>query len=152
LRLILVDLIKLQPNRSPFLFIGKDLFVDPGKESTCNLFLAPDLWFFSCHWPGNPNMPGTLQLEAMAQVASMSIFTNEKPKPDYLLLREINSAIFLKEIVPNKTVKITAKVEKYKRGVVTFNCNISSLEYSLIAKSRLTLVIPNSNSRPIMKS
>ena len=146
------DLIKLQPNRSPFLFIGKDLVVDPGKESTCHLFLEPDLWFFSCHWPGNPNMPGTLQLEAMAQVASMSIFSYEKPKPDYLLLREINSAIFLHEIIPNKTVKIKAKVETYKRGIVIFNCNISSTEYSLIAKSRLTLVIPNSPSRPTILS
>ena len=70
-------------------------------------------------------MPGTLQLEAMAQVASMSIFSYEKPKPDYLLLREINSAIFLHEIIPNKTVKIKAKVETYKRGIVIFNCNIS---------------------------
>jgi 3-hydroxyacyl-[acyl-carrier protein] dehydratase/trans-2-decenoyl-[acyl-carrier protein] isomerase len=32
------------------------------------LDIAPDLWFFECHFPGDPVMPGCLGLDAMWQV------------------------------------------------------------------------------------
>lgn len=32
------------------------------------LDITPDLWFFSCHFPGDPVMPGCLGLDAMWQV------------------------------------------------------------------------------------
>lgn len=32
------------------------------------LDIAPDLWFFGCHFPGDPVMPGCLGLDAMWQV------------------------------------------------------------------------------------
>ena len=33
------------------------------------LTLRPDLWFFDCHFPGDPVMPGCLGLDAMWQLA-----------------------------------------------------------------------------------
>lgn len=37
------------------------------------LDISPDLWFFDCHFPGDPVMPGCLGLDAMWQlVASTS--------------------------------------------------------------------------------
>lgn len=32
------------------------------------LDIAPDLWFFDCHFPGDPVMPGCLGLDAMWQI------------------------------------------------------------------------------------
>jgi 3-hydroxyacyl-[acyl-carrier protein] dehydratase/trans-2-decenoyl-[acyl-carrier protein] isomerase len=32
------------------------------------LDIAPDLWFFGCHFPGDPVMPGCLGLDAMWQI------------------------------------------------------------------------------------
>ncbi|MFT6778749.1 MAG: 3-hydroxyacyl-[acyl-carrier protein] dehydratase/trans-2-decenoyl-[acyl-carrier protein] isomerase [Paraglaciecola sp.] len=32
------------------------------------LDIAPDLWFFACHFPGDPVMPGCLGLDAMWQL------------------------------------------------------------------------------------
>lgn len=32
------------------------------------LDIAPDLWFFECHFPGDPVMPGCLGLDAMWQI------------------------------------------------------------------------------------
>ncbi|WEK02794.1 MAG: bifunctional 3-hydroxydecanoyl-ACP dehydratase/trans-2-decenoyl-ACP isomerase [Candidatus Devosia phytovorans] len=32
------------------------------------LDISPDLWFFNCHFPGDPVMPGCLGLDAMWQV------------------------------------------------------------------------------------
>jgi 3-hydroxyacyl-[acyl-carrier protein] dehydratase/trans-2-decenoyl-[acyl-carrier protein] isomerase len=37
-------------------------------EIIAELDITPDLWFFSCHFPGDPVMPGCLGLDAMWQL------------------------------------------------------------------------------------
>jgi len=37
-------------------------------EILAELDINPDLWFFSCHFPGDPVMPGCLGLDAMWQL------------------------------------------------------------------------------------
>ena len=40
-----------------------------GKGELCaELDIHPDLWFFQCHFPGDPVMPGCLGLDAMWQL------------------------------------------------------------------------------------
>lgn len=42
---------------------------DYGKgELLAELDIQPDLWFFQCHFPGDPVMPGCLGLDAMWQM------------------------------------------------------------------------------------
>ena len=42
---------------------------DYGKgELTAELNIRPDLWFFQCHFPGDPVMPGCLGLDALWQL------------------------------------------------------------------------------------
>jgi len=37
-------------------------------EVVAELDIRPDLWFFGCHFPGDPVMPGCLGLDAMWQI------------------------------------------------------------------------------------
>ena len=37
-------------------------------EIIAELDITPDLWFFECHFPGDPVMPGCLGLDAMWQI------------------------------------------------------------------------------------
>ena len=37
-------------------------------EIKAELDITPDLWFFECHFPGDPVMPGCLGLDAMWQI------------------------------------------------------------------------------------
>ena len=37
-------------------------------ELIAELDICPDLWFFECHFPGDPVMPGCLGLDAMWQL------------------------------------------------------------------------------------
>ena len=37
-------------------------------QITAELDITPDLWFFACHFPGDPVMPGCLGLDAMWQL------------------------------------------------------------------------------------
>ena len=37
------------------------------------LDITPDLWFFPCHFPGNPVMPGCLMLDALWQLTGFNL-------------------------------------------------------------------------------
>ena len=39
------------------------------------LDINKDLWFFKLHWPGDPNMPASLQLESLTQICALPILS-----------------------------------------------------------------------------
>jgi 3-hydroxyacyl-[acyl-carrier protein] dehydratase/trans-2-decenoyl-[acyl-carrier protein] isomerase len=49
-----------------------EISLDGGKYGKghviAELDITPDLWFFGCHFPGDPVMPGCLGLDAMWQI------------------------------------------------------------------------------------
>ncbi len=42
-------------------------------EIVAELDISPDLWFFECHFPGDPVMPGCLGLDAMWQLVGFHL-------------------------------------------------------------------------------
>ena len=42
-------------------------------EIVAELDINPELWFFQCHFPGDPVMPGCLGLDAMWQLVGFSL-------------------------------------------------------------------------------
>ena len=69
------EILKIQMNRDPYLMIDHADEIIIGKKSRGYKHLKNDEWFFKVHWPGDPNMPGMLQLEAMTQMASLIILS-----------------------------------------------------------------------------
>ena len=65
-------IIEKQPNRAPFLFLGKVIGLN---QEDCTTSLQLTKIFGSLNVIGkNPNMPVMLQLEAMSQTASLILF------------------------------------------------------------------------------
>jgi 3-hydroxyacyl-[acyl-carrier protein] dehydratase / trans-2-decenoyl-[acyl-carrier protein] isomerase len=48
-------------------------------EIRAELDIHPDLWFFSCHFPGDPVMPGCLGLDAMWQLVGFFLAWKGNP-------------------------------------------------------------------------
>ena len=61
--------------------------VKPGKSAKGYKNLSVDDWWFDVHWPGDPNMPGMLQIEALVQLGALTVLTlpGNKGKIVYLL-------------------------------------------------------------------
>lgn len=60
---------KLIPHRPPILMLDRVLDFEPGKNLTAIKNISINEKFFNGHFPGNPIMPGTMIIEAMAQSA-----------------------------------------------------------------------------------
>ena len=54
-----------------------DISLDGGISGmghvVAELDIKPDLWFFSCHFPGDPVMPGCLGLDALWQLTGFNL-------------------------------------------------------------------------------
>jgi len=111
-----IELQDYQPNRYPFLMIDHIDEVLPGKYAKGYKNLSNNEWYFPKHFPGAPNMPGALQLEALAQMLTVAITTlpGLKGKVTHALQHTVR---FRKEVLPGDKFVIDAQVISWSRGV-----------------------------------
>ena len=88
------EILEYQKNRDEFLMFDEVTKVTPGKSANGFKVLDKDLWFFKLHWPGDPNMPGMLQVEALVQMSSLIILTLPKMSGKTLYLADSNNIKF----------------------------------------------------------
>jgi len=137
------DIIKIQKNRDPFLLIDYATKVIPGKSVEGYKNLKKNEWFFKVHWPGDPNMPGMLQVEAMVQMSSLVIFTLPKMSGKTLYLSDCNNIKFFKKIVPGDKLKIISKLVSKNRGLYKFESE-GYVKQKIACKANFTLILPGS--------
>ena len=111
-----VELLEYQQNRYPYLMIDSVDEVIPGKSAKGFKNLTNNEWFFPSHFPGEPNMPGALQLESLAQMLTIAITTlpGNKGKVTHALSHTVR---FRKEVLPGEKLVIETEVISWKRGI-----------------------------------
>jgi len=107
------------PHRYPFLLIDKIVELDENaivgvKNVTIN---EP---FFQGHFPGNPVMPGVLQIEAMAQAGGVLALHNvEEPERWSTYFMKIDAVKFKRKVGPGDTVVFHLQLTSpIRRGIV----------------------------------
>ena len=108
---------KILPHRYPFLLIDKiTAFSETEIEGVKNVTMNEP--YFQGHFPGNPVMPGVLQIEAMAQVGGI-LLLNKVPNPEdvWVYFLAINNARFKKMVIPGDTIHFHLKMNNLKRNI-----------------------------------
>ena len=137
------QIIKIQKNRDPYLLIDYATKVVPGKSVEGYKILKKNEWFFKVHWPGDPNMPGMLQVEAMVQMSSLIIFTLPNISEKTLYLADSNNIKFFKKIVPGDKLKIVSKLISNSRGLYRFESE-GYVRKKIACRANFTLILPGS--------
>ncbi len=113
-----IDIKRFLPHDDPFVFVDKIIDLSPThiigiKNVTLNEY------YFRGHFPGNPIMPGVLQIEAMAQVGGVMILSGiEDPDKYTTLFLKIDNVKFKEKVVPGDTLKIRMElVAPPRRGI-----------------------------------
>lgn len=134
------ELQKFQPNRYPFLLIDRVTEVLPGKYAKGFKNLTNNEWYFPKHFPGNPNMPGCLQVEAMSQMLTVAITTAEGMEGKVAHGYKVN-VTFHEEVRPGDRLDIDAQVHSFKRGLCKGHV-VASVDGKMVAEMDNTILIP----------
>ena len=110
------ELLKYQPNRYPFLLIDRVTEVVPGRSAKGYKNLTNNEWWIPVHFPGDPNMPGCLQVEAMAQMLTVAILTT--PGMEGKIVHGYKHAgTFHQEVRPGDRLDMEAEILSFRRGL-----------------------------------
>ena len=117
----LPDILKILPHRYPFLLIDRVIdFTDKTCTAIKNLTYNED--FFQGHFPGQPIMPGVLQLEAMAQTASVLVLRIPENQGKVGYFMSADKVKWRKPVTPGDTLFIEAEVVSFRRGIGQAEC------------------------------
>jgi UDP-3-O-[3-hydroxymyristoyl] N-acetylglucosamine deacetylase/3-hydroxyacyl-[acyl-carrier-protein] dehydratase len=108
---------KTLPHRHPFLLVDKIIeLTDTSIVGVKNVTFNE--WFFPGHFPGNPVMPGVLQIEALAQTGGI-LCINAMPKGDYdTYFLKINNCKFKQMVKPGDTMLLKLELmAPIRRGI-----------------------------------
>src|SRR5260370_6972303 len=104
---------QILPHRYPFLMVDRIIsFDESGTKCVGMKSVTINEPFFQGHFPGHPVMPGVMQVEAMAQVASLLLFKLAKTTSRIGYFMSADSVKFRKPELPGDTMFIHASLTK----------------------------------------
>jgi 3-hydroxyacyl-[acyl-carrier-protein] dehydratase len=112
-------IIKHQRNRYPVLLVDRLLSVDPGKSVRGLKCFTYNEWFFPGHFDDEPNVPGFVQVECLAQTFIMTFLCMDEYKGMKTNFISINNTKFKKKITPGDVLITDASLVSFKRGLAT---------------------------------
>jgi 3-hydroxyacyl-[acyl-carrier-protein] dehydratase len=136
----ILEIQKYLRNRYPFLMIDKVEEVVPGKSARGYKNLTMNEWYFQGHFPGNPMMPGALQLEAIFNMAAMALHTIKGNEDSTSYIARVSNVYFISHAFPGDRLCIETEILSWKRGVGTGKGQIS-VDGKIICKAEYTIVL-----------
>ena len=112
--------LELLPHRYPFLLVDRvdSWEADTRIEATKNVtFNEP---YFAGHFPGDPVMPGVLQIEALAQSAALLGLLSRpelKGAGGGVLLMGLDGVRFRRKVVPGDVLRLVVEVIKVRGDI-----------------------------------
>ncbi len=130
------------PHRDPFLFVDTVSQVQLVEEKSIDEITTADLVggtvvaqfhtredhpIFAGHFPGNPILPGVVQIEMMAQASSFIMTKIVKDpfnsKMDVALV-SVSNAKFRKAVVPGMDLELKSVMRKIRGPMISQDCQI----------------------------
>jgi 3-hydroxyacyl-[acyl-carrier-protein] dehydratase len=148
------------PHRDPFLFIDtiKEIKLNSEKQIkdleakdlvnssvTAQFFISKNMEVLKGHFPGNPIVPGVVQIEMMAQASAfisypLTLALQGDVKVETLLLA-VEKTKFRKILIPDTLVTIEAKMIKIRSGMASYEATIKSDDQEVAQASFLAKIV-----------
>ena len=137
------EIMKMLPHRYPFLLVDRLEVEEAGVKGVGLKNLTMNELFFQGHFPGNPIMPGVLQIEAMAQTAGcivMSADDNYADNKRNVLFMSVEGVKFRKPVRPGDQLKMHLEKIRERRNIFVFK-GVSMVDDQVVSEAELTAMI-----------
>jgi UDP-3-O-[3-hydroxymyristoyl] N-acetylglucosamine deacetylase/3-hydroxyacyl-[acyl-carrier-protein] dehydratase len=135
------SILDILPHRYPFVMIDRVVEMKGKEELVAIKNVTFNEPYFNGHFPGNPVMPGVLQLEAMAQAAGVLIvgWNNWVPRPAFFM--SADKVKFRKPVRPGDQLRIHAKLNKVRGGKIAVAEVSCSVDGQVVSSADLMITI-----------
>lgn len=142
LTLDLDGILEYQKNRHPYLMLDRATEIIPGKSAKGYKQITANDWFIPCHFPGDPNMPGLLQTEAMVQLSALIVLSLPGNKGKICYLSQLEKAKYKRKVLAGDRLDMEASLRSWKRGIA--KCEAKGLvDDEKVCEASFTLVMPD---------
>lgn len=105
---------EILPHRYPFALVDKVIEFESGKRAVGIKGVTKNEEFFQGHFPGQPVMPGVLQVEALAQLAGVCCLKSEGVKPGSIFLfAGVDGVKWKKPVTPGDMLVMEVEITKF---------------------------------------
>jgi UDP-3-O-[3-hydroxymyristoyl] N-acetylglucosamine deacetylase/3-hydroxyacyl-[acyl-carrier-protein] dehydratase len=116
------EVMRVLPHRYPFLMVDRVVEFDGETKAVGVKCVSINEPFFQGHFPGHPVMPGVLQLEAMAQVASIVMMRKSENTGKIGYFMSADEVKFRKPVFPGDTLFIHVEMLKARKNLGKASC------------------------------
>jgi len=107
-----MDLVGLLPHRPPFRFVDAVDECVPGERVRARWRITGDEPWLAGHFPGNPIVPGVLQLEALAQAGAIAVLADERFTGRLPLFGGVERARFRRVVRPGDELTLECELDR----------------------------------------
>jgi 3-hydroxyacyl-[acyl-carrier-protein] dehydratase len=105
-------LIAQLPHRPPFRFVDVVDACEPAVRVEARYQVTGDEAFLAGHFPGNPIMPGVLQLEALAQAGAIALLSDARYAGKLALFGGVEKVRFRRLVRPGEELVLVVDIER----------------------------------------
>ncbi|MCM1185092.1 MAG: beta-hydroxyacyl-ACP dehydratase [Lachnoclostridium sp.] len=144
-----VGIQQCQRNRYPLLFIDKIVDGEVGKFVHAVKNFCYNEWFFPAHFDDEPNVPGFIQAECLAQTFIMTFLTMDEHMGKKTAFVKQDGVRFRRKIVPGDRLDIYAYLDSFQRGIAKGHVE-SFVDGEPAVSGKLVIALPDilDNYRP----
>jgi beta-hydroxyacyl-ACP dehydratase FabZ len=138
------EILKALPHRYPFLLVDRVVECDDKTRIVAIKNVTFNEPFFQGHFPGDPIMPGVLQLEAMAQaggVLIMRVLGGLEDMTPYFM--SIDKAKFRKIVRPGDQLRIEVEILKMRASRAKFAAKVS-VDGNVVSEAEMMCMLAKS--------
>jgi UDP-3-O-[3-hydroxymyristoyl] N-acetylglucosamine deacetylase/3-hydroxyacyl-[acyl-carrier-protein] dehydratase len=108
------EIMKIIPHRYPFLFIDRVISLEGYQRAVAIKNVSINEPFFEGHWPGQPILPGVVQIEALAQLAGVLLLRRLLNTAKVAVLLSIDRIKFRKAVTPGDQLRLECETQSIR--------------------------------------
>ena len=107
-------ILDILPQAYPFVLVDRVIEIKEDQEITAIKNVTINEPFFTGHFPGNPVMPGVLQMESMAQAAGLLMLRKISSEGKIALFMSADKVKFRRAVIPGDQLIIKVSIVKVR--------------------------------------